>query len=114
MRAETEKLNASTIRIVTITDTLREQEKVYQQRIDVLNAEKREATNNLKKKETELYRQKFKIRDLQKTKQVLTHRTYEMKASLEPKEQSIETLKTNLSDLEKLFEMQTKALDNLR
>ena len=37
-----------------------------------------------------------------------------MKASLEPKEQSIETLKTNLSDLEKLFEMQTKALDNLR
>ena len=37
-----------------------------------------------------------------------------MKASLEPKEQSIETLKTNLSDLEKLFEMQTKALENLR
>ena len=37
-----------------------------------------------------------------------------MKASLEPKEQQIENLKTNLGDLEKLFEMQTKALDNLR
>lgn len=56
LKTETEKLNASTIRINKITETLREQEKVYQQKIDVLNAEKREATNNLKKKETELYR----------------------------------------------------------
>ena len=52
-----------------------------------------EAAKNLKKKEDELFQQKFKIKDLQKTKQVLTHRTFEMKASLEPKEQQIESLK---------------------
>ena len=68
LKAETEKLDESTARINKITETLREQEKIYQQKINVLNAEKREATNNLKKKEEELYRQKFKIRDLQKTK----------------------------------------------
>lgn len=51
-----------------------------------LEQEKREVQEKLKKKETELYKYKFKIKDLQKTKQVLTHRTQEMKASLEPKE----------------------------
>lgn len=34
----------------------------------------------------------------------------EMKASLEPKEQQIESLKQNLHDLEKLFDMQAKSL----
>ena len=64
----------------------------------------------MKKKEDELFQQKFKIKDLQKTKQVLTHRTHEMKASLEPKEQQIDSLKQNLHDLEKLFDMQAKSL----
>ena len=51
--------------------------------------------------------------DLQRTKQVLTHRTQEMKASLEPKEQQIENLKEQLLDLEKVFNQQLTALDNL-
>lgn len=50
---------------------------------------------------------------MQKTKQVLTHRTFEMKASLEPKEQQIESLKQNLHDLEKLFDMQAKSLQQM-
>ena len=40
----------------------------------------------LKQKEIELYKKKFAIEELQKTKHVLAHRTQEMKASLEPKE----------------------------
>ena len=61
--------------------------------IKSLEEEKKEVQEKLKKKETELYKYKFKIKDLQKTKQVLTHRTQEMKSSLEPKEQQIENLK---------------------
>lgn len=44
---------------------------------------------------------------------MLTHRTYEMKASLEPKEQQIESLKQNLSDLTRLYEMQMKSLKQM-
>ena len=65
----------------------------------------------MKRKDQELYKQKFKIKHLQKYKQVFMHKTQEMKASLEPKEQQIETLKQNLSDLEKVFEMQANSLD---
>jgi chromosome segregation ATPase len=36
-----------------------------------------------------------------------------MKASLEPKEQQIENLKEQLLDLEKVFNQQLTALDNL-
>ena len=50
---------------------------------------------------------------MQKTKQVLTHRTQEMKASLEPKEQQIENLKEQLLDLENVFNKQLTALHNL-
>ena len=55
-------------------------------RIKELEEAKREVQESLKKKEDQLYKYKFRIKDLQKTKQVLTHRTQEMKASLEPKE----------------------------
>lgn len=61
--------------------------------IEILEDVKRDIQKNLKKKETELFKQKDDIKELQKTKQVLTHRTMEMKASLEPKEQQIESLK---------------------
>jgi hypothetical protein len=61
--------------------------------IKELEEAKKEVQDRLKVKEKELYKYKFKIKDLQKTKQVLTHRTQEMKASLEPKEQQIENLK---------------------
>ena len=44
----------------------------------------------------------------------MTHRTQEMKASLEPKEQQIENLKEQLLDLEKVFEKQSKAMFNLK
>ena len=78
-----------------------------------LENEKKEIQEKLKEKERELYRYKFKIKDLQKTKQVLTHRTQEMKASLEPKEQQIENLKEQLLDLENVFNKQLTALHNL-
>jgi cilia- and flagella-associated protein 57 len=42
--------------------------------------------DKLKKRETDLYKYKFKIKDLKKSKHVLTHRTADMRASLEPKE----------------------------
>ena len=63
-----------------ITEKLRQDGIEYQDRIDELKRAKAEAKQNLKKKETELYRQKFEIKDLQKTKQVLTHKTNEIKA----------------------------------
>jgi chromosome segregation ATPase len=61
--------------------------------ITELETEKKEIQNKLKEKEKELYKYKQKIQELDKTKAVLTHRTQEMKASLEPKEQQIENLK---------------------
>ena len=87
------------------TEKLEQTEQSYLNKIAVLEDVKKDIQKNLKKKETELYSQKFKIKDLQKTKQVLTHRTQEMKASLEPKEQQIESLKEQLLDLEKVFEI---------
>ena len=54
--------------------------------INLLEQEKKEVLDKLKKRETDLYKYKFKIKDLQKSKHVLTHRTTEMRASLEPKE----------------------------
>jgi SMC interacting uncharacterized protein involved in chromosome segregation len=61
--------------------------------IKMLEQERQEVMDKLKKRETDLYKYKFKIKDLQKSKHVLTHRTTEMRASLEPKEQQIENLK---------------------
>jgi chromosome segregation ATPase len=91
-------------------------EEIMKEKIDEitqLENEKKEIQEKLKEKERELYRYKFKIKDLQKTKQVLTHRTQEMKASLEPKEQQIENLKEQLLDLENVFNKQLTALHNL-
>ena len=67
------------------------EEKIKQ--INMLEQEREEVTEKLKKRETDLYKYKFKIKDLQKSKHVLIHRTTEMRASLEPKEQRIEDLK---------------------
>jgi septal ring factor EnvC (AmiA/AmiB activator) len=47
---------------------------------------------------------------LQKNKHVLTHRATEMRASLEPKEQQIESLKEQILQLEKVFEQQMKSI----
>jgi hypothetical protein len=58
--------------------------------IVLLEAEKHDNFEKLTKREKDLYKYKFKIKDLQKSKHVLTHRTTEMKASLQPKEESIE------------------------
>ena len=44
---------------------------------------------------------------------MLTHRTTEMRASLEPKEQQIESLKDQLLHLEKVFEKQMKNMNHL-
>ena len=81
--------------------------------IEKLGEEKAEIQLKLKEKEGELYQFKFRIKDLQKTKKVLTHRTQEMKASLEPKEQQIENLKDKLLVLEKSFFKQSAAIEKL-
>ena len=85
------------------------EEKIKQ--INMLEQERLEVTEKLKKRETDLYKYKFKIKDLQKSKHVLTHRTTEMRASLEPKEQRIEDLKDQLLNLEKVFERQMQRMN---
>lgn len=54
--------------------------------IDSLDTENKEVEDKLRTRETDLYKYRFKIKDLNKSKQVLTHRTYEMRANLEPKD----------------------------
>ena len=58
--------------------------------ISLLQRERQDNIDKLTKREKELYKYKFKIKDLQKSKHVLTHRTTEMKLSLQPKALQIE------------------------
>ena len=67
--------------------------------------------DKLTKREKDLYKYKFKIKDLQKSKHVLTHRTTEMKASLQPKEAQIEAQKEKLLELEGEFEKRVKRMN---
>ena len=60
--------------------------------IQLLELENQEVIEKLKKRATDLYKYKFKIKDLRKSKHVLTHRTQEMRASLEPKDKQIDNL----------------------
>jgi len=43
--------------------------------IELLEQENQEVIEKLKKRATDLYKYKFKIKDLRKSKHVLTHRT---------------------------------------
>lgn len=86
---------------------LDKREKEQKDKIAAIENEKKEVQKNLKKKETEIFKHKFKIKDLQKTKQVLTHLTQDVKASLEPREKQIEDLKENLIDYERTFNKQS-------
>ena len=65
-------------------------------KIELFNKEKEANQELLKQKEHDLYKYKFKIKDLQKSKHVLTHRATEMRASLEPKEPLIQSLKEQI------------------
>jgi len=49
-----------------------------QQDIDQKELSKREEIDKLYKRETDLYKYKFKIKDLKKSRHVLTHRAKEM------------------------------------
>lgn len=80
-------------------------------KIELQENEKKQNQESLKQKEHDLYKYKFKIKDLQKSKHVLTHRATEMRAALEPKEQQIESLKEQILNLEKVFEQQMKSLN---
>lgn len=80
-------------------------------KIELQDKEKKHNQEQLKQKEHDLYKYKFKIKDLQKSKHVLTHRATEMRASLEPKEQQIESLKEQILNLEKVFEQQMKSMN---
>ena len=83
------------------------------QQINLLTSERQINIDKLTKREKDLYKYKFKIKDLQKSKHVLTHRTTEMKASLQPKEAQIETQKEKLLELEDEFEKQMNEMDVL-
>ena len=52
------------------------------QDIETKELTKKEEIDKLYKRETDLYKYKFKIKDLKKSKHVLTHRAKEMQASL--------------------------------
>ena len=71
---------------------MEEKIEIKTRQIAVLEKDIEEALENLKKKNNKLYEYRFKIKDLQKSKHVLTFRTTEMKESLEPKEAQIEKL----------------------
>ena len=61
-------------------------------------------------RETDLYKYKFKIKDLKKSRHVLTHCAKEMQQSLQPKEEQIDTFKDQLLRLEEDFEEQSGKL----
>lgn len=85
-------------------------EKIKQ--IDLLRQERGVNEEKLTKREKDLYKYKFKIKDLKKSKHVLTHRTTEMKASLQPKEAQIERQKEKLLELEGEFEKRVKLMND--
>ena len=58
-----------------------------QQDITQKELSKKEEIDKLYKRETDLYKYKFKIKDLKKSRHVLTHRAKEMQQSLQPKEE---------------------------
>ena len=88
IKAENKMKDAKALKKITKNNL---QERIKQ--IALLEQEKQEVLDKLKKRETDLYKYKFKIKDLQKSKHVLTHRTTEMRSSLEPKDTQIENLK---------------------
>ena len=69
--------------------------------------------DKLTKREKDLYKYKFKIKDLQKSKHVLTHRTTEMKASLQPKEAQIDAATEKFSELKAEIEKRIQKLKDL-
>ena len=79
----------------------------------MLEQEKQDNTDKLTKREKDLYKYKFKIKDLQKSKHVLTHRTTEMKASLQPKEAQIEAATEKFSELKEEIEDKIQEVDDL-
>ena len=81
--------------------------------INLLEQERQDNMDKLTKREKDLFKYKFKIKDLQKSKHVLTHRTTEMKQSLQPKETQIEAQKEKLLELEEWFERQMKDMNDL-
>lgn len=81
--------------------------------IDLLHKERQEVIDKMKRRETDLYKYKFKIKDLKKAKQVLTHKTDEMNQSLKPKETQIDNLKDQLLKLEEVFQSKLKECNDL-
>ena len=76
-----------------------------QERIQENEDGKRAVQAKLKKREIELFNKKKKIEELQKTKHVLSHRTEEMKASLEPKTEQIEALTEQIKDFKTVYDL---------
>lgn len=81
--------------------------------IKLLENERQDNIDKLTKREKDLYKYKFKIKDLQKSKHVLTHRTTEMKASLQPKEAQIEAATEKFSELKEQIEQRIQEVNEL-
>ena len=80
--------------------------KIEQMKREIEHQEqiKSEEIDKLYKRETDLYKYKFKIKDLKKSKHVLMHRAKEMQQSLEPKEE----------DIDKYFQAHLKRMKSLQ
>jgi cilia- and flagella-associated protein 57 len=116
-REESEKgqYEEAVLRAIRKKEERRKQLQLKKEETGQLTRQKNEIQQNLKDKVKQLFNLKFTIKKLELTKQVLTHRTQEMKASLEPKEQQIESLKDKLLQLEHCFVNQKaviKRMDN--
>jgi chromosome segregation ATPase len=79
--------------------------------IKLLENERQDNIDKLLKREKDLYKYKFKIKDLKKSKHVLTHRTIEMKASLQPKEAQIEAATEKFNELKDSIEQKIEEVN---
>ena len=106
MVAEDEKkiIQEQFLKAQAILEQQRASIEKLQQDIEQKELSKKEEIEKLYKRETDLYKYKFKIKDLKKSRHVLTHRAKEMQQSLQPKEEQIDNLKDQLLKLEEDFE----------
>lgn len=81
--------------------------------IKLLQNERQDNIDKLLKREKDLYKYKFKIKDLKKSKHVLTHRTIEMKASLQPKEAQIEAATEKFNELKDSIERKIERVNEI-
>eukprot|EP00927_Polykrikos_kofoidii_P049000 TRINITY_DN43152_c0_g1_i1.p1 TRINITY_DN43152_c0_g1~~TRINITY_DN43152_c0_g1_i1.p1 ORF type:complete len:1459 (-),score=287.25 TRINITY_DN43152_c0_g1_i1:39-4415(-) len=100
---QSEKEQSETILVMA---SLKRQQDELTASLNELKKERREREALLREKELEIGQYKVKVSTLKKFKHVLDYRLREVSHSLQPKDQMINTLNTQLRDLEAEFERQ--------